>query len=106
MQITKKDMLRIDVADGKYTLVQDSEGRQFALRHGTPWRQLTGDGLTLALGYELEAARRQRDYLLEQFRLLQETDFTDANCASVEVASKRVGSFAANALATARKLDT
>lgn len=53
----KPDMLRVTVGDGKYTLVQDGEGKQFALRYGEPWRDLVGDGLTLSLGYELDAAR-------------------------------------------------
>ncbi len=51
------DMLRVTVADGKYTLVQDKDGKQVALRYGQEWRDLVGDNLTLALGHELEAAR-------------------------------------------------
>lgn len=53
-----KDMLRVTVDDGKYTLVQDATGKQFALRYGEPWRDLVGDGLTLALGYSIEEARK------------------------------------------------
>lgn len=53
------DMLRVDVADGKYTVVQDHTGRLTALRYGQPWRDCVGDGLILALAYELEEARAQ-----------------------------------------------
>lgn len=54
---TSKDMLRVSTCDGKYTVVQDATGRQSALRYGEPWRDLVGDGLTLALAHDLDEAR-------------------------------------------------
>lgn len=52
-----KDMLRVSTSDGKYTVVQDASGKQFALRYGEPWQNLVGNGLTLALAHDLEEAR-------------------------------------------------
>lgn len=47
---------RIDVADGKYTVVIDN-GKLFALRYGQPWQDLTGNNLVYWLATELQAAR-------------------------------------------------
>jgi hypothetical protein len=46
-------MTRIDLEGGKYTVIYDN-GRLSALRYGEPWRDLTGDGLVLALVHEIE----------------------------------------------------
>lgn len=45
----------VDVDNGKYTVVSDPYLR--ALRHGQPWRDLTGDNLVYFLAAELQAAR-------------------------------------------------
>lgn len=51
---------RLDVYDGKYTLVWDDEtGHLQALRYGEPWRDLVGDGLVLALFQEVEGLRKK-----------------------------------------------
>lgn len=50
------DIDRISVADGKYTVVIDG-GKLSALRHGEPWRDLSGDNLIYWLAVELKAAR-------------------------------------------------
>lgn len=45
---------------GKYTVLHDNGFGLRALRHGSPWREMTGDGLVLAMAQrieELEAAR-------------------------------------------------
>jgi hypothetical protein len=49
-----KDSLRIRVANGKYTVVQDASGRVQALRHGDEWRDCCGDSLILALAQRIE----------------------------------------------------
>ena len=49
-------MERIDVDSGKYTVVIDG-GSLTALRHGEPWRDLTGDKLIYWLAVELRDAR-------------------------------------------------
>lgn len=56
-----KDRLRISVDGGKYTIVQPNAGRTYVLRYGCMWRDVTGDSLILALAYELEEARAERD---------------------------------------------
>ena len=40
--------MRIDLDDGKYTYVMDN-GKQYALRYGEPWRDLTGDKFVYAM---------------------------------------------------------
>lgn len=53
-------MSNIVLEGGKYTVVRDG-GNMHALRHGEPWRDLTGDKLVGALCAridELEAAAR------------------------------------------------
>jgi len=52
-------MLTVSVAEGKYTVVQDAEGRLTALRYGEPWRDCCGDGLIHALASEVENLREK-----------------------------------------------
>lgn len=62
--------MRIELEDGKYTLVGNDAGCLEALRYGEPWRDLTGDKFVNALGQEIESLKKQRDELLaalEQF---------------------------------------
>jgi len=51
--------LEITVGDGKYTVVQTSDGRLVCRRNGEPWRDLTGDKLVLCLAQELDSARAE-----------------------------------------------
>lgn len=51
------ERLRVECGEGKYTLIQEADGRLHALRYGDPWRECVGDGLILALGCDLEAAK-------------------------------------------------
>ena len=51
--------LDIDVAGGKYTVRQEIQGKLYALRYGSEWRDLTGDGLVLNMAYELEASKEK-----------------------------------------------
>jgi hypothetical protein len=48
-----KELLRVDIESGKYTIVRDAAGRLTALRYGEPWRDCCGDGMILALAYEV-----------------------------------------------------
>lgn len=47
-------MTRIQLENGKYTVCHNNGANFHALRHGEPWRDLTGDGLILAMAHELE----------------------------------------------------
>lgn len=52
-------MTRIELDGGKYTVCHENGTNLRALRNGEPWRELTGDGLVLAMAQrieELEAA--------------------------------------------------
>lgn len=51
-------LLNVSVFDGKYTVIQEADGRLHALRYGEPWkRDLVGDKLVLCLAQELAEAR-------------------------------------------------
>lgn len=52
-------MTRIELDDGKYTVVHDSGTGLHALRYGEHWRDMTGDGLVLAMAQEIEDLRRR-----------------------------------------------
>lgn len=52
-------MTTITIADGKYTVAHEDGANLRALRHGEPWRSLTGDGLVLAMAQEIEQLREQ-----------------------------------------------
>ena len=72
----KPNPLEITVGDGKYTVVQTTDGRVVARRNGEPWRDITGDKLLLCLAQELEAARAEirslhRDELLKRIDVLE-----------------------------------
>ncbi len=54
--------MKVDVYDGKYTVIQDKTGHLRALRYGKEWRDCCGDGLILALAQEV---RELRDKLNE-----------------------------------------
>lgn len=49
--------LNVAVEGGKYTVRMEADGRMHALRHGEPWRDLTGDNLVGALAHEVEDLR-------------------------------------------------
>ena len=56
---------RIDLEGGKYTVIHNDDGVGLhALRHGSPWRSLLGDGLVLAMAQEIETLRAARVDLL------------------------------------------
>lgn len=40
---------KLELYDGKYTVVFDKQGRLYALRNGETWRDMTGDGMVLAM---------------------------------------------------------
>jgi hypothetical protein len=59
---------RITVGDGKYTVTHDNGAGFRALRYGEPWRDLTGDGLVLALVQEIEELREKVKKYESQYR--------------------------------------
>ena len=48
---------RIELLDGKYTVIHNNGVGFQALRHGELWRSLTGDGLVFAMTQEIERLR-------------------------------------------------
>lgn len=51
--------MRVDVENGKYTVVFEEDNRLHVLRYGEPWRDCIGDKLILALAQEIETLREQ-----------------------------------------------
>lgn len=45
---------RIELEGGKYTVLHEYGLNFRALRHGEEWRDLTGDGLILAMAHRIE----------------------------------------------------
>lgn len=67
--------VRVDVADGKYSVIMASDGHMQALRHGEPWvgNNITGSKFIHALASELHEARVQLVANEEQFGKSNET---------------------------------
>lgn len=51
--------MNVEIANGKYTVVQDNTGRVIALRYNEPWRDCSGNKLILALAQEVEFLREK-----------------------------------------------
>jgi hypothetical protein len=47
---------RIDLENGKYTVIHENGSNLRALRYGEEWRSLTGDGLVLAMAHQITEA--------------------------------------------------
>jgi hypothetical protein len=52
-----KEELRVEVYDGKYTVIFMSNGALSIRRYGQPWRDETGNGCLLALAQEVQNLR-------------------------------------------------
>ena len=50
--------MRIDLDDGKYTYVMDN-GKQYALRYGELWKDLSGDKFVYAMACKIEDLESQ-----------------------------------------------
>ena len=46
-------MIKENICSGKYTVIIDDNNKFHALRFGEEWRDLTGDGLIMAMLYEI-----------------------------------------------------
>lgn len=59
--MNKENNARVEIAlnVGKYTYIREEGRGQHALRHGLPWRDLTGDGFVLAMAQEIEELREK-----------------------------------------------
>lgn len=56
-----KPTMMHSVADGKYTIIfHQATGKFECLRYGEPWRELTGDGMVLAMLQEIDFLKEQR----------------------------------------------
>ena len=49
-----KNVLDIQICEGKYRVFQQDGGKVFANRNGILWRDLTGDNLVLSLAQRIE----------------------------------------------------
>ena len=51
--------LNVTICDGKYTIIQASNGVTRVLRYGDEWRDVTGDNVIGGLAWELQEARER-----------------------------------------------
>ena len=65
-------LLDVTVVGGKYRVVQEANGILYALRHGEPWRGLSGDNLVLALAQEVRALREKLAAAERAYNLLMD----------------------------------
>lgn len=61
-------MTRIEISDGKYTIIHDNGRDLRALRYGEEWRDLVGDNLVMAMAQEIEDLRERVENAEEQLR--------------------------------------
>lgn len=57
-----KTVESVTVGEGKYTVRVHPDGRMDALRYGEEWRELTGDGMVMALVHEIQSLRALLDH--------------------------------------------
>ena len=63
------------VGEGKYRVVAETGMQSFrALRHGKEWRDLTGDGMVLALVQEIDQMRSALEESERRFLRIKEND--------------------------------
>lgn len=55
---------RIDLENGKYTVIHNNGADFRALRYGESWRSLTGDGLVLAMAQKITEAEETGLYFV------------------------------------------
>jgi hypothetical protein len=58
-------MIEAELYDGKYKVVFDGKGNLYAERYGKPWRDMTGDGMVLAMLQEINRLRSMIQYALD-----------------------------------------
>src|SRR3546814_1512668 len=90
-----KPLLRIDIANGKYTLVQHEDGGTEILRYGQRWMGspsgFAGVNAVLAMGYELEELREFKEKTeAEIARKLLEVEITLGNCPPPETSIRQL----------------
>lgn len=62
------DTLRVNVNDGKYTVILDKKGGLRALRYGEEWRDCCGDGLILSFAQEVDHLRKALSAAITKIR--------------------------------------
>lgn len=54
-------LLKVEIENGKYTVIQDASGRLHALRYGQEWRDCVGDNLIFHLAHYVNDLRKLAD---------------------------------------------
>lgn len=57
------DSTKIDLCDGKYTVVLTEKGELSALRHGEPWQDLCGNNLVYWMMVRIQALEAENEEL-------------------------------------------
>jgi hypothetical protein len=61
---------RVQLENGKYTVILGNNGTMTCHRYGEPWRELTGDKLVYALAVEVQRLRGILEEAAERLQLL------------------------------------
>lgn len=59
--------MNIKLDNGKYEIIVNKDGTVKCLRYGEEWRDITGDGMVLAMAYEIDRLKDIIDSLTEPF---------------------------------------
>lgn len=80
----------ITLEDGKYTVAHEDGVNLRALRYGQPWRDLTGDGLVLAMAQEIESLRLAMEFEREQAKHRLNEVYAQRNALAVAFAKAAI----------------
>ena len=72
-------MIRHNFCGNKYTVIFLDNGHMEALRYGEKWRDLTGDGLVLAMLQEIDDLKEERNLLEQQVENFYDDVAVDRN---------------------------
>ena len=68
MNTQAPDMLRVDLEDGKYTIIQDAKDKTSVLRYGEPWMDtlstVPGGKMMLGMAYHIERLQAREKLLV------------------------------------------
>ncbi len=82
----KKISYKIDVANGKYTVISYEDGGMKALRHGEEWQDLCGNNLVFFLMVELIEAKDKIKQTLELIDSIE--DYTEGQLVQILLGEK------------------
>lgn len=66
---------RIELYDGKYTVILTDNGKRFrALRYGEEWKDLAGDGMVLSMFYKIQELEEENKTMKNRLEISPQGD--------------------------------